>query len=273
MRLPYWLIESLLCVLFIITFQNGFYNPGLIALAVLGVTFVGAGGAAVNDYFDRESDAITHPERPIPSKQVSPTNAATFSALMFAMGLAVSFAINSLAFGIAALNVVLFTVYPRFLKRLSGLLSNLVMGYIGATIALFAGAVVFQTINVASLSFVGMIAGGAIGLNVLKDVLTIDGDVKAGYPTLAARRGVRIAAAVGALSLLLSAMASPLPFFARVVGVAYLVPVAVWASLVIYVAVSLLRTPDVQNVRQRLRMFTMSTIIYPIALIANAIHV
>lgn len=269
MRLPYWLIESLLCVLFILTFQNGFNQLGLIAPAVLGVTFVGAGGAAINDYFDRDSDAITHPERPIPSGQVSPANAMTFSALTFAVGLGVSLAINSLAFGIAALNVVLFTVYPRFLKRLSGLLSNLVMGYLGASIALFAGAAVFQTINVASLSFVGMIAGGAIALNVLKDVLTVGGDVKVGYPTVAARYGIHVAAVVGALFLILSATTSFLPFLFGVVGVAYLILVAVWASLVIYAALSLLHAPDIPHVRHRLRMFTLSTVVYPVSLIAN----
>jgi geranylgeranylglycerol-phosphate geranylgeranyltransferase len=243
-------------VLFILTFQNGFNQLGLIAPAVLGVTFVGAGGAAINDYFDRDSDAITHPERPIPSGQVSPANAMTFSALTFAVGLGVSLAINSLAFGIAALNVVLFTVYPRFLKRLSGLSSNLVMGYLGASIALFAGAAVFQTINVASLSFVGMIAGGAIALNVLKDVLTVGGDVKVGYPTVAARYGIHVAAVVGALFLILSATTSFLPFLFGVVGVAYLILVAVWASLVIYAALSLLHAPDIPHVRHRLRMFT-----------------
>jgi geranylgeranylglycerol-phosphate geranylgeranyltransferase len=101
------------------------------------------------------------------------------------------------------------------------------MGYLGATIALFPGAVVFQTINAASLSFVGLIAGGAIGLNVLKDVLTLEGDLRIGYPTLAATHGVRIAAAVGALFLVLSAITSPVPFLVGVVGVVYLFAISV----------------------------------------------
>ena len=142
------------------------------------------------------------------------------------MGLCISFAINSLAFGIVSVNVVLFVVYPRLVKRFSGFLSNLVMGYLGATIALFSGAVVFQTINAASLSFVGLIAGGTIGLNVLKDVLTLEGDLSIGYPTLAATRGVRIAAVVDALFLVLSAITSPVPFLVGVVGVVFCLPSA-----------------------------------------------
>ena len=158
-RLPYWLIEGLLCVLFMITFQRGFYKPVLMSLAVLTVAFIGAGGAAINDYFDRESDAVTHPDRPIPSHQISPTNAVQFAASTYIAGLLVSFAINRLAFEITALTIVLFILYPRVFKRYVGFLSNLVMGFLGATIPLFAEAVVFQTISVASLSFVGMIAG------------------------------------------------------------------------------------------------------------------
>jgi geranylgeranylglycerol-phosphate geranylgeranyltransferase len=270
-RLPYWLMEGLLCVLFMITFQKGFYKPSLMGLAVLTVAFIGAGGAAVNDYFDRDSDAITHPDRPIPSNQISSTSALQFSALTFIIGLGVSVAINPLALGIAGLNTILFTLYPRFLKRLSGFLSNLVMGFLGASIALFAEAVVFQTISIASLSFVGMIAGGAIGLNVLKDVLTLDGDLKVGYPTIAAKRGINIAVISGALFLLFSVFTSPLPYLVGVVNVVYLLPVVVWAGIVFYSAVSLLRKPNEKNVKKRLKMFTTSAIVYPIALVLNAV--
>ncbi|MGB8310628.1 MAG: UbiA family prenyltransferase [Halobacteriota archaeon] len=270
-RLPYWLIEGLLCMLFMITFQRGFYKPVLMSLAVLTVAFIGAGGAAINDYFDRESDAVTHPDRPIPSHQISPSNAVQFAASTYIAGLLVSFAINPLAFEIAALTIVLFILYPRVFKRYVGFLSNLVMGFLGATIPLFAEAVVFQTISVASLSFVGMIAGGAIGLNVLKDVLTLDGDLKIGYPTLAIKRGIRFAAVVGALFLLFSVLASPLPYLVGIVSIVYLIPVTVWGCIVVYSALSLLKNPNAQNVNKRIRMFTTSAVVYPIALIANAV--
>jgi 4-hydroxybenzoate polyprenyltransferase len=256
MRLPYILMLDLLCVLFIVTFQKGFYSAGLVGLAVLTVSLITAGGAAINDCFDRDSDALTHPERPVASHKISPAGAAQFSALAFLAGLGISFVINSVAFGIVAVNVVLFIVYPRVIKRFSGFLSNLVMGYLGATVVLFAGAVVFQTISVSSLSFVGLIAGGAIGLNVLKDILTLEGDVSTGYRTLAATRGVRLAAIVGALFLLLSAITSPAPFIVGVVGVAYLFPIAVWVGVVAVTALPLLRAPNSENVRGQLRTFT-----------------
>ena len=197
-----------------------------------------------------------HPERPIPSKHISAAHAAGFSAVAFFVAIGVSFTINVFAFGIVLVNVGLFVLYARAIKRFSGFVSNLVMGYLGATIVLFSGAVVFHTINVTSLSFVGLIAGAAIGLNVLKDVLTLDGDRKVGYPTLAAKRGIRVAAIVGALFLLLSAITSPLPFLVGAVSVAYLFPIAVWGCFVFVTARTLLRAPNIENVTAQLKIFT-----------------
>jgi geranylgeranylglycerol-phosphate geranylgeranyltransferase len=256
MRLPYILVLSLLCILFIVTFQKGLYDPALIGLAVICVTFTSAGSAAINDYCDRDSDVLTHPERPISANQISPTRAAQFSGLTFLVALGASLMINPVAFGIVGLNVVLFILYARVIKRLSGFVSNLVMGYLGATIVLFSGAAVFQTINAASLSFVGLIAGGAIGLNVLKDILTLEGDLKAGYPTLAAKRGIRVAAIFGALFLLLSTITSPLPFFVGVVSVAYLFPITVWGGAAVVVSLTLLKASNTESVVKRLKIFT-----------------
>jgi 4-hydroxybenzoate polyprenyltransferase len=159
--------------------------------------------------------------------------------------------INLVAFGIVGLNVLLFILYARVIKRLSGFVSNLLMGYLGATIALFSGAVVFQTINAASLSFVGLIAGGAIGLNILKDILTLEGDIKVGYPTVAAKRGIRAASILGAV------ITSPLPFFVGVVNVAYLFPIAVWGGVAVVLSLALLKASNTEKVIGRLRIFTI----------------
>ena len=257
MRLPYILALSFLCVLFTATFQKGSYDPALISLAVIAVAFTCAGGSAINDYCDRDSDALTHPERPLSANQISPARAAQFSALTFFVALGFSLMINVIAFGIVAINVLLFIIYARLIKRLSGFVSNLLMGYLGATIALFSGAVVFQTINAASLSFVGLIAGGAIGLNVLKDILTLEGDLKVGYPTLAATRGIRIASIVGALFLLISVITSPLPFFIGVVSIAYLFPISVWGGVAVVFSLVLLKASNTENVVERVRIFTI----------------
>jgi 4-hydroxybenzoate polyprenyltransferase len=255
-RLPYILLLDLLCVLFIVTFEKGLYEPVLIGLSVMTVTFVSAGSTAINDYYDRDSDDLTHPERPIPANQISPVSAAQFAILVFIIGLGASLMINDVAFGIVALNVVLFILYASVIKRFSGFVSNLIMGYLGTTIVLFSGAVVFQTINAASLSFFGLIAGAAIGINVLKDILTLPGDLKARYPTLAAKRGIRVAKLVGVFFLLISAITSPLPFFVGAVGVPFLIPITIWSGIVVVISVNLLKTSNTEAVMEQLKLFT-----------------
>ncbi|HYB59746.1 MAG TPA: UbiA family prenyltransferase [Candidatus Acidoferrales bacterium] len=255
-RPPYIFALGLLCVLFIITFQKSLIDLQLTSLAFTAVAFVIAGGVAINDYYDRDSDALAHPKRPIPSHKILPAHAALLAVLTFLAGLTVSLIINAVAFGIVALNIALFILYARVIKRLSGLLSNFVMGYLGATIALFSGAAVFAAINAASLSFVGLIGGGAIGLNVLKDVMTLEGDKKVGYPTVAATRGLHVASIVGALFLLVSAVTSPLPFFFGVVSVAYLFPITVWGGVVVVLSMALLKASNTEKMLKYLRMFT-----------------
>ncbi len=268
-RPPYLLFLGLACVLFTITFQRGLGNLTLMGAAVLAVVLISSGGAAINDYFDEGSDALTHPERPLPSGEITSARVAQFAAVLFVVGLGVALLINPLAFAILALNAALFILYPRVVKRVSGFASNLLMGYLGASVVLFTGAAVFEAINMAALSCVGMMAAAAIAFNVLKDVLTLEGDIKIGYTTLAARCGVRAAAIVGSVFILLTVITAPLPYVAGALNVAYLVPVAAAACIALYIVLSLVKRPDVQNVRRQLSIFPLVWIALTIGALAN----
>src|SRR5688572_14019874 len=47
-----------------------------------------AGGVVLNDFFDRDIDAVERPERPIPSGRVAPGVAAAFGGVLLALGVA-----------------------------------------------------------------------------------------------------------------------------------------------------------------------------------------
>jgi geranylgeranylglycerol-phosphate geranylgeranyltransferase len=47
----------------------------------------GIAGNAINDYLDRETDKINHPDRPIPSGKLKPEQALFFSMVFFALSL------------------------------------------------------------------------------------------------------------------------------------------------------------------------------------------
>jgi len=268
-RFPYWLLLGIICVLLMMVFQRGSYNFELMGLAFITVALTAMGGFAINDYFDRESDAIVKPDRPIPSNQITPLGAIQISVVLFLTGLGVAATINLLALGIAAFATVFLILYAAFFKRRSGFVSNIVIGLLaGTVITLFSEATVLRTVSIISLCSIGF-SLLITGRNVFKDVAGVEGDIKIGVSSLAIKQGNRTAAKVGVLLCFFAIITSPLPYFVGVVSVAYLVPIALMSCMVFYVALSIFKKPSAENVKKQLKMFSASEILIPIALVAG----
>ena len=92
---------------------NGPALPWLLAATVC----LYAGGVVLNDFFDREIDAIERPERPIPSGRVPAPRAAALGAALLAAGVVAAargtWAAGAIGTGIAALVV----LYDARVKR------------------------------------------------------------------------------------------------------------------------------------------------------------
>lgn len=91
----------------------------LILFAVGALVMRGA-GCAYNDYVDRDIDArvARTASRPIPSGQVSPTEALVFVAILCLVGLGVLLQFNTTTIVLGAASLLLVAVYP-FTKRLT----------------------------------------------------------------------------------------------------------------------------------------------------------
>src|SRR5512143_1042563 len=92
LRLPYWLMTGGLAVLTAFAILPGNFNdvPTLLGpmnivivalLTFFSLSFIASGGFAINDYYDRISDAVIKPKRPIPSGAVSYKTAVAISAV------------------------------------------------------------------------------------------------------------------------------------------------------------------------------------------------
>lgn len=281
-RLPYWLMTGGLAVLTAFAILNGnfadvqtFLGPMNVAavalLTFLSLSFIASGGFAINDYYDRVSDAVIKPKRPIPSGALSYKQAVTIAALFFAIGLVISFLINWLAFAIIALDSVLLLIYSYLIKRKSGFAANLLMGVLTGTAFIYGQATVTGTITLASLSLYP-IAFGTIGGNVLRDIFSVEGDAKVGYPTLPQKIGNISAAKVGGVFFLLTGILAPLPTLLGEFSVYYLPLILVWSVLLIYSAVRLFTSAStVSEIRKYERIVTMSMMLLPLALIVEGI--
>jgi len=269
LRPSYWLMTGGLSVLVMITLQRGFPDAYRMILVFLSAALTTSGGFAFNDYCDWQTDAIVKPNRPIPSKQLSPSHVVVLSAILFLAGLGTALMINIFCFGVVLADTSLLILYSAFLKRKSGLLSNLIVGLLIGTAFIYGEVALLQGVSLASLSLTFM-SMGSIGGNVLRDILSLEGDLKTGYPTLPSKHGVNPSAKIGALFFFLTIVASPVPYLVGAVSSAYLIPIAIWDCLLFYSALSLFKKPDVQNVKRQERLVTMSMILLPLSLVVGA---
>ncbi len=270
LRPPYWLMTGGLSVLTIFTLQRGLPETNLLALVVLSAICISSGGFAFNDYVDQESDVIVKNNRPIPSKIIAPWEALLTSIILFAIGLFAAQRINWLCFALALMDTVLLVAYSTVIKKSAGFFGSFLMGFLIGTSFVYGEAALSGVITITSfsLSFMSM---GSIGGNILRDVLSLEGDLKAGYATLAAKRGPKFATKVGAVFFLLNAVASPIPYLVDAVGYAYLVPIIVWDIILVVSGVALLRNSDIEVVKKHERLVTRTMILIPIALILGAL--
>jgi geranylgeranylglycerol-phosphate geranylgeranyltransferase len=269
LRPSYWLMTGGLSVLVMITLQRGFPDAYRMILVFFSAALTTSGGFAFNDYCDWQTDAIVKPNRPIPSKQLSPSHVVVLSAILFLAGLGTALMINIFCFGVVLADTSLLILYSAFLKRKSGLLSNLIVGLLIGTAFIYGEVALLQRISLASLSLTFM-SMGSIGGNVLRDILSLEGDLKTGYPTLPSKHGVNPSAKIGALFFFLTIVASPVPYLVEAVSSTYLIPIAIWDCLLFYSALSLFKKPDVQNVKRQERLVTMSMILLPLSLVVGA---
>ncbi len=275
LRLPYWLMTGGLSVLtaFAISKHPLSLSVQTVLLIFFSMAFITSAGFAINDYFDRESDALIKPKRPIPSGVLSLRQVVAVSSVLFAAGLVMAFLINWLSFAIIAADSALLLVYSMLVKRKSGFAANVLVGILTGTAFLYGQATISSppTVNIISLSLYP-IALGTIGGNVLRDVLSLEGDSKTGYPTLPQKIGVGNSAKVAAGFFLLTGLLAPLPFFIGNFSVYYLPAILVWSVLLIYSSIRLATSEStLLNVRKYERIVTMSMILLPLALIIQVL--
>ena len=273
LRLPYWLMTGGLSVLTAFAITKTMIAPQTILLIFFSMALITSAGFAINDYFDRESDAVIKPKRPIPSGALSLKQVVAVSGLLFALGLVMAALINWLSFAIIAVDSLLLLVYSYMVKRKSGFVANILVGILTGTAFMYGQATVTNPaiVNLVSLSLYP-IAFGTIGGNVLRDILSVEGDSKVGYPTLPQKIGSISAAKVGALFFLLTGLLAPLPYFIGNFTIYYLPLILLWSVLLIYASIRLVTSSStVQNIRKYERIVTMSMILLPLALIVEAV--
>ena len=271
LRLPYWMMSGGLALLTAFAITKGSLSFQTALLVFLSMSFITSAGFSVNDYFDRESDAIIKPNRPIPSGSLSLNQVIIASILLFALGLGLSVLINLLSFVILLIDSIVLLFYSMFVKRKSGFAANVIVGLLVGTAFVYGEAAISNTLSLIALSLYP-IACGTIGGNVLRDILSLEGDSKIGYPTLPQKIGNSKSVKVAAFFFTTTGVLASLPYILGKFSVYYLPLVLLWGILLIYSSVRLVTSvPTAGNVRKQERLVTMSMILLPLALIVEGL--
>ena len=177
--------------------------PLIVAGLVLAGPAVCATSQAVNDWFDREVDAINEPRRPIPSGRM-PGRWGLYIAIGWTLlSLALAALLGPVGFGAALLGLALAWAYsapPLRLKR-NGWWGNSACALCYEGLAWATGGAVMMLgawPDARSLVLALLYSVGAHGIMTLNDFKSIDGDRRMGIGSLPVRLGVDGAARVAA---------------------------------------------------------------------------
>lgn len=212
-----------------------------VATTVLAV----AAGNVINDYFDREIDAVNDPDRPIPSGRVTPRETLAFAVALFLGTVAGAVTLPRLAIAVAGVNLLALVTYTQLFKGLPGV-GNLLIAYLTGSTFLF-GAAAVGGVSRTVWVLVGLAAAATFARELVKDVEDVAGDREQGLRTLPIAVGSRRTVWLAVVVMGVAVAASPAPALVGGFGVAYLLIVLPADALMLGATVWGFRNPAVSQ--------------------------
>jgi chlorophyll/bacteriochlorophyll a synthase len=176
------------------------WTLGDIGRLVLGLLMAGpiltGVSQVINDYCDRDVDAINEPQRLIPSGKVSTQQVYLLTALLTVVGAAMALYLGgavALLVGLGLVFAVSYSMHPVRAKR-NGWIGNALVAFAYEGMAWLAGNAAFGTIGTMSLVVALLYSVGAHGIMTINDFKGIEGDRKMGIRTIPVQYGEQGAA-------------------------------------------------------------------------------
>jgi len=214
----------------------------------------------INDFYDKDIDAINEPGRPIPSGLIKPEEALVFASVLTAIGFVAAFLTNtanalatSLCFMTAIISWMVSVAYVTVGKR-TGLLGNFLVSACVAIPFIYGSLAVTNRIEPNVLIFVSMAFLSNTGREITKGIVDVRGDRTRSIQTLAVRYGKKTAASAATLFYLFAVLLSPLPWSLNRVSTWFLPLVAITDFGLVTSSISLLKNYSRENARKVKRM-------------------
>ncbi len=166
----------------------------IVAAMILAGPLLCAFSQVVNDWFDREVDAINEPDRPTAANLLAPRTVGVIAAGLAAAACALALALGIHVLFIAVVGLVLAWAYsapPFRLKASNGWLANTACAFAYEGCAWIAGAAAFGRVTTGTLVLATLYSFASHGLMTLNDFKSIAGDRRLGLKSIPAMLGER----------------------------------------------------------------------------------
>jgi geranylgeranylglycerol-phosphate geranylgeranyltransferase len=176
-----------------------------------GTGFLLTGAAmTINDYYDRNIDAINEPSRPIPLGLVSTNEALILFFSVSVVGFIFAFLTSALCLIVAVISWIIVVTYVTVGKR-TGLPGNFLVSICVAIPFIYGSIIILDRIISSVLIFAIMAFLSNTGREITKGIVDAEGDKKEGIKTIAVRYGSKIASLVAVLFYALAVLLTPIP--------------------------------------------------------------
>jgi geranylgeranylglycerol-phosphate geranylgeranyltransferase len=204
---------------------------------------------AINDYYDRDIDAINEPERPIPSGVIKPAEAVAFAFFLTAIGLLTAFLTSVPCLILAVFSYAVSVSYTTVGKR-SGLPGNFLVAACVSVPFVYGSLAASGKVELNVLIFASMAFLSVTGREITKGIVDVQGDRAQNVKTLAVRFGEKAAAYAAVVFFILAILLSPLPLLLDLVSLWFVPPVAATDIGLVASSLMLLKNYSRENARK-----------------------
>lgn len=226
-------------------FHRNFVN---LIIGMLSGILVEVGTFTFNDYFNIEEDRINAPYRPLVTGEIGLKEAFYFGFLTLLLGILLNILINAFVFALIAFTALIGMLYNVYFKK-SGVFGNLLVAYSTALPFIYGALILKSPLHVplSAVLFSAIAFFAALGREIVKGIVDIEGDKRAGVKTLALIIGFKKAAFTASLLFFVAVILSLLLFFIVKnpwLYVAFIIPTDL---IFLYSAYSMIRKPSREN--------------------------
>jgi len=225
---------------------------------------------AINDYYDRDIDAINEPKRVIPSGSLEPNEALIWSIILAIFGLLAAYLTSWIHLGLAFLAWGASIFYATKGKK-TGLSGNVIVSACVSLPFVYGGLLVGDTAFFSSLIFTFIAFLTNTGREITKGIVDIDGDKAEGISTIAVMHGSEKAAISSSILYLTAVGLSALPIIWEIVTFWYIPFILITDIGLVYASYSLFRNHSRDNSRKIKNIVRILMIIGLLGFLAGSI--